>query len=129
MPISPFLFSPARGYRKLEVWRLGMEAVEAIYLVTIPFPRHEVYGLAGQLRRAAVSIPSNIAEGNERRTRSDQLRFLVHARGSLGEIETQLEIAYRLRYASIPQLEPTLDLLDRLGRKLHRFSDNVESRI
>ncbi len=119
------LFRWPRGYRTLEVWRLGMEAVELIYSVTRSFPRDERYGLTAQLRSAATSIPSNIAEGNERRTAADQLRFVAHARGSLVELETQLEISFRLGYVGLTELRPTLELLDRLGRKLNRFQASL----
>ena len=119
------LFGQSRGYRALEVWRLGMDAVESVYAVTRRFPRDERYSLTNQLRRAAISIPSNIAEGNERRTSPDQLRFVGHARGSLAELETQLEIGYRLGYADFAELTPTVELLDHLGRKLTRFHQSV----
>lgn len=122
------LFAADRGYRKLEVWRLAMDGVERVYSVTRHFPREERYALTDQLRRAAVSIPSNLAEGNERRTDADQLRFVINARGSLAEVETQLEIAYRLGYVSEPQLASPVELLDHLGRKLHRFYDSVAIR-
>lgn len=125
MTTSDRLFGATRGYRALEVWRLGMDAVESVYTVTRAFPRDERYGLTAQLRSAAVSVPSNIAEGNERRTHADQLRFVVHARGSLAELETQLEIGFRLGYAGTAELTPTVDLLDRLGRKLNRFHESV----
>lgn len=119
------LFPPTRGDRKLEVWQLGMEAVQSIYTVSRRFPREERYGLTAQLRSAAVSIPSNIAEGNERRTEPDHLRFVVHARASLAELETQLEIAFRLAYASESELAPTVALLDLIGRKLNRFEASI----
>jgi|SRR6185437_9003585 len=123
------LFSATRGYRKLEVWQLGMDAVQSIYMVTRRFPREERYGLTAQLRSAAVSIPSNIAEGNERRTEPDHLRFVIHARASLAEAETQLEIAFRLAYADESDLAPTMALLDHLGRKLNRFEGSLVKRM
>ena len=87
------------GYKDLIAWQKAMDLVEAIYRVTEPFPSEEKFGLTSQLRRAAVSIPSNIAEGYSRRSRSDYVRFLDIARGSANEIETQLLIAVRLRVA------------------------------
>src|SRR5947207_1131274 len=86
------------GYRDLLAWQLGMELVRDIYAVTKGFPAHELFGLSSQLRRAAVSVPSNIAEGYRRRTHRDFNLFLRHSRGSLAEIETQLEIGHDLRY-------------------------------
>ena len=125
---NPFDLSN-HGYRRLVVWQLAMDAVVSIYSLSRQFPREERYGLTAQLRDAANSIPSNIAEGNERSTPADQLRFVYNARGSLSEVETQLEIAYRLGYAAVPELTPVIQLLDQLGRKLNRFQASVASKI
>ena len=93
-----------------------MALVEDVYRITGEFPDSERFGLTMQLRRAAVSVPSNIAEGAARRSRAEYLRFLSIARGSLAEIDTQLEIARRLCFSS---LNPTLnDLLDRTFARL-----------
>jgi four helix bundle protein len=91
------------SYRDIKVWQKGIDLVVDIYSCTRRFPRDEVYGLAGQLRRAAVSVPSNIAEGKGRRTDKEFLLFLHHARGSVFEVETQLTIAGLLGY--IPETE------------------------
>jgi len=88
----------SHAYRDLIVWQKAVELVIEIYQTTKRFPRDEVYGLAAQLRRAAVSIPSNVAEGQGRLTEGEFRQFLGHARGSLLELETQLEIARRLKY-------------------------------
>ena len=85
-----------RPHERLEVWRDAMELVEAIYRFSSSFPADERFGLASQIRRAAVSIPSNIAEGAARRSRPEYLRFLSIARGSLSEVDTQLQVAGRL---------------------------------
>src|SRR5947207_3228875 len=85
-------------YRDLEVWQQAMELVTLIYQHTARFPGEEKYGLTNQLRRAAVSVPSNIAEGQGRRTTKDFLTFLFIARGSILEVQTQVEIARRLLY-------------------------------
>ena len=82
------------SYRDIKVWQKAIELVVDIYFCTRSFPREEVYGLAGQLRRAAVSVPSNIAEGKGRRTDKEFLLFLHHARGSVFELETPAH--YRL---------------------------------
>ena len=87
-----------KDYRDLIVWQKAMDLVEAIYRTTATFPREEIYGLTSQLRRAAVSIPSNIAEGNGRNTTRDYVHFLGMAYGSVKEVETQVLIAERLRY-------------------------------
>lgn len=86
------------SYRELIVWQKAIELVADIYAITRRFPREETYGLAAQMRRCAVSIPSNIAEGQGRTTRGEFMLFLGHARGSLFELETQLTIAAKLEY-------------------------------
>ena len=85
-------------YQELLAWQRAMDLVESVYESTRDFPRDEVYGLTSQIRRAAVSIPSNIAEGKGRFSKADLLHFLVQARGSLYELQTQLLIAQRLKY-------------------------------
>lgn len=87
-----------RKYRDLEVWQRAMDLVTVVYKQTEGFPKHELYGLTNQLRRAAVSVPSNVAEGQGRRTTNEFLHHLSIARGSLCEVETQIEIAQRLGY-------------------------------
>lgn len=86
-----------RPHKKLEVWKEAMNLVTLIYDVTKLFPKEEEFGLKSQLRRAAVSVPSNIAEGLTRLTKPDQTHFLNIANGSLSEIDTQLEIVLRLK--------------------------------
>lgn len=85
-------------YKDLEVWKLSLQFVAEIYKLTQTFPKHEIYGLSSQLQRASVSIPSNIAEGSGRKSTKDFIHFLFIAKGSLLEIETQLEIAKILNY-------------------------------
>jgi len=87
-----------RNYRDLQIWQKGIELVDVVYSLTSQFPPHELYGLGGQLRRAAISVPSNIAEGWTRQSTKDYIRFLCIAKGSLAEIETQLAIASNLHY-------------------------------
>lgn len=89
-----------RSYEDLLVWRRSVEFSVQIYSATNVFPKHELYGLIAQLRRAAVSIPSNIAEGQARHTKSEFKHFLATSRGSLIEVETQLLIASKLGYIS-----------------------------
>jgi four helix bundle protein len=105
-----------RPHEKLEVWRDAMDFVEAVYRFSTSFPADERYGLTAQLRRAAVSIPSNIAEGAARRSRREYLKFLSIARASPAEADTQIKIAVRLGLAKEP---PELrDLIDRIFAKL-----------
>ena len=86
------------NYQDLHVWQQSMELAEQIYMVTENFPKREWYGLTQQVRRAVISVASNIAEGKGRRSDRDFLRFLFTARGSLFEVETQIALAERLRY-------------------------------
>ncbi len=90
-------------HRDLEVWQKRMEVVKTIYRASQSFPKHELYGLTQQLRRAAVSVPSNLAEGAARASRNEFVYFLRVARGSLSEAETQIEIAKRLGYLTNPK--------------------------
>jgi four helix bundle protein len=99
-----------QSYKDLIVWQKEIDMFEMIYQVTRNFPKEELYGLTNQLRRAAVSIPSNIAEGHARASTAEFVRFLSIARGSLAEVETHLLIARRLAYLSNDQLAPILSL-------------------
>ena len=91
-----------RSHHQLKVWQEAITLVTDIYQLTAGFPREEIYGLTGQMRRAAVSIPSNIAEGAARSSPKEFARFLMVARGSLSELETQLILAEQLGYAQVP---------------------------
>ena len=96
-----------------------MDLVEDVYLSSREFPREELYGLTSQIRRAAVSVPSNIAEGQGRRTTSDFLRHLSIAYGSLREVETQILIARRLKYIAQSKLEEVMNRAAEVGRLLN----------
>ena len=87
-----------RDFRKLEIWKLGIEIADNIYSITDKFPKSEIYGLTSQLNRAGVSIPSNIAEGASRTSEKDFKRFLEISLGSCYEVETQLIIAKKRKY-------------------------------
>lgn len=105
-----------RRHHKLEVWQDGMLLVERIYQLTASFPNDERFGLTSQIRRAAISVPSNIAEGAARRSRAEYVQFLSIARGSLSELETQALIARRLGYST--QDQDLDELISRLFAKL-----------
>lgn len=94
-----------RTYRDLLVWQKSMDLVTFAYKITRDFPKEELYGLTSQLRRCAVSIPSNIAEGYARQSTPDYLRFLKISNGSLFEFQTQIEIAFNLEYIDRQQYE------------------------
>ena len=85
-------------FHDLRIWQEAMTLTEEIYRASAHFPKHELYGLSSQMRRAAVSVPSNIAEGKGHHSDPEFVRFLFHARGSLLELETQILIARRLQY-------------------------------
>jgi four helix bundle protein len=106
----------ATNYRDLIAWQKAMDLVELVYVLTRAFPREEMYGLTGQLRRAAVSIPSNIAEGQGRTSSREFLNFLSIAHGSLREVETQLLIAQRINYLQPDQADQALNLAAEVGR-------------
>src|SRR5262245_21797161 len=101
---------PIQSYRDLEAWKIGMQLAVAVYEVTKVLPREELYGLSAQLRRAVVSIPSNISEGHQQGTKSYS-HFVTLALGSLAETETQLELAMRLRYLTPTGVEPVILLV------------------
>jgi four helix bundle protein len=115
------------SYKDLIAWRKAMELVTEIYRATRLFPRDELYGLTNQLRRAAVSVPSNIAEGQARFSRKEFHHFLSHARGSLVEIETQLTIAQNLGYLSPQSTRPLLDQAAELGKVLNGLIASTKS--
>lgn len=92
---------PLHSHRELVVWQKAMDLVVRVYHLTEQFPRSEQYGLVSQMRRAAVSIPSNIAEGRSRGTRADFVQFLRIAHGSAAELTTQLELAQRISFVSM----------------------------
>ncbi len=87
-----------RAHEDLDAWKLGMDVVDAVYEMTARFPKAELFTLTSQMRRAAISIPTNIAEGAAKESAKDTLRFLIIARGSLSELETELKIAERQHY-------------------------------
>jgi four helix bundle protein len=106
------------SYKDLIAWQKGMELVAMIYDATQTFPSHEQFGLTSQLRRAAVSVPSNIAEGKAHYSNRDFVRFLRHARGSLAEIETQVLISQQRTYLNAETTTRLTQKIDELGRIL-----------
>ena len=112
-------------FRNLHAWRRAVDLAKAVYHATQRLPASERFGLALQMRRAAVSIPSNIAEGNARQTRADYLRFLGIARGSLAELETQITIATELNLLSATA--PLMELLVETDRLLQGLIRSLQS--
>jgi len=110
-----------RGFRDLEVWQRGKGIALAIYQATARFPQGELYGMVAQMRRAAVSIPSNVAEGFNRFHNRDYRRFLFVALGSCGELETQVEISCDLGYLDTVSRTHLLEELDHESRMLRNL--------
>jgi len=118
-----------RSHRALIVWQRAMELVQETYRLTCAYPKAERYGLVGQLRESAVSIPANIAEGNARRTTRDYLRFLAMANGSLRELETYFEVSEIVGYASATELVKPRALADEVARMLTRLTQSLQRKL
>jgi four helix bundle protein len=116
-------------FRELHVWQRGMDIVEAVYRVSATFPKSELYGLTGQIRRAAVSVPSNIAEGHTRASTKEYLNHVSMAQASLPEVETQMEIASRLGYVASTELSAVLEQAAVLGKQLYALRNALAKRI
>jgi four helix bundle protein len=114
-----------QGFRELIVWQKTMQLTTAVYRLTQQFPREEQYGLTSQIRRAAVSIPSNIAEGQGRLNPAEFRQFLGVARGSNFEVQTQLEIAHTLTFGDPKQIADALDISQEVGRMLHGLVESL----
>ena len=114
-------------HRQLVVWQKGVALALETYRISRRFPREEIYGLASQIRRAAVSVPSNVAEGNGRRHRAEYAHHVSIARGSLREVETLAEIAYGLEYIREEELAVFRELVDHVGRMLTRLLKGLET--
>lgn len=112
---------PLKSYRELEVWKVAVDLVEAVYVVCRRWPESERFGLVSQAQRAAVSIPANIAEGYGRSHRGEYLRHLSIARGSLAELDTHLIIAHRLGYMTREQGKGPWQLSQAVGRMLTKL--------
>ena len=108
-----------KSYQELLVWQKAMDLVEETYRVVRLLPREELYALSDQMRRAAVSIPSNIAEGQQRNSTKEFVQFLSIAKGSNAELETQFIICVRLKYLEQSQTEAAMNLCQELGRMLN----------
>ncbi|MEN6407522.1 MAG: four helix bundle protein [Thermoguttaceae bacterium] len=117
-----------KDYRELIVWQKSMDLVTAVYQATDGFPKTEIYGLTSQIRRAAISIPSNIAEGQARNTTRDFLQFLAIAYGSLKELETQILIAQRLKYLENPISTKLVESTTEIARLLSGLANSLKSR-
>ncbi len=121
--------TPIRSYRDLDVWKQGMQITLQVYKLTRTFPDDEKYGLVSQLRRAAVSVPSNIAEGHARDSTKEYLHHVSFATGSLAEVETQTLIAEHLGYLPSEHAKSLLSDLARLGKQLRALSTSLKRKL
>ncbi len=110
---------PTRGYRDLLVWQKGMTLTKRVYELTSSFPNDERFGLVSQMRRAAVSIPSNISEGQARKSTGEFVQFISNAEGSLAELDTQLQLSIDLGLCEAAQSNDSLELIHELKRMLN----------
>lgn len=102
------------NHKNLLVWKLSIELIKNIYRLTETFPKSEIYGITNQMRRASVSVASNIAEGASRRSMPERKRFYEISRSSIVEIDTQLQIALELNIVQLPQIKPIEDCMNKL---------------
>jgi four helix bundle protein len=117
------------SYRDLQVWQKSMDLVVDCYQLTKSFPKTEVYGLNSQLQRAAVSIPANIAEGRQRQHSKEFIQHLSIACGSLAELETHIQIAWRLNYIDKTQLDETINRTVEIGKMLTGLRKSIEKKL
>ncbi len=115
-----------RPHRKLDVWKKSMEFVRHIYQTTAPFPKAEIYGLTSQMRRAAVSIPSNLAEGAARKGSKEFKMFLNIAQGSISELDTQIELASMLKYIDKNLYDKLIENLNTISKMLFGLSRTLK---
>lgn len=118
----------AKNYRELIVWQEGIGLAKAVYKLTEKFPRQETYALADQIRRAVVSVPSNIAEGQARKAPADFRRFLHIALGSLAEVDTQLVLAQEFGYLSREDIEVLDEQIQGLRKKIYALINSLPTR-
>ena len=121
--------SEIRSYQDLRVWQEGMEIASACYQVTRTFPKEEMYGMISQIRRAAVSIPANIAEGYGREYRGEYIQFLRIAQGSLKELETHLLLAVRVGLTTDEAVNAIMTLCESLGRMLRSLIRSLQDKV
>src|SRR5688572_4658324 len=117
------------SYQNLKVWQAGMQLAKDCYLLTRRFPREEMFGLTSQIRRAAASIPANIAEGNGRETTQAYIQFLRISQGSLKELETHLILSHEVEVCRQQQTQPLLKQTDSLGRMLRALIRSLQRKV
>ncbi|MDI1320753.1 MAG: four helix bundle protein [bacterium] len=115
-----------QSYRDLVVWQKGIELAKMLYSLTTSFPSEEKFGLISQMRRAAVSVPSNIAEGQARHTTGEFIQFISHAEGSAAELDTQLCLSVELGLVRSEQAAPGFTLIDEIRRMLNSLRRRLD---
>jgi four helix bundle protein len=115
-----------RSYRDLDVWQVAMNLTDRVYALTERFPQHELYGLTGQMRRSASSIPSNIAEGSRQGTNKGKAYYYRAANASEAELETHLELSRRRKYAAEADIRNAEELVTRVSKMLFRLINSLE---
>jgi len=120
--------SGALGYRGLDIWYIAMDITVEVYKLVKKLPKEELFSLSNQMRRSAVSIPSNIAEGQDRNSDRDFARFLAIARGSKAELETQLLLCVKVGYLTDSDISPTMNKLSELARKMSSFITKLQNK-
>jgi len=114
------------NYKKLEAWKKAMEMVKAVYMLTKTFPKEKIYALTSQIKRAAISVPANIAEGSGRNYKKDTIQFLHISRGSLYELETLLNIAVMVEIISEMEFGPFVAMIDESVKVLNGLINYYE---
>ena len=117
-----------RSYKDLIVWQKSVELVKLVYALTRSFPTDEKFGLVSQMRRAAVSVPSNIAEGHARNTSGEYVQFISHAEGSLAELETQLIVSMELGFCAAVDAKPIQVVIEEVQKMTNALRKSVGSR-
>jgi four helix bundle protein len=120
--------SSTRSYRDLAVWQKGIQLAKVVYGLTRGFPVEEKFGIVAQMRRAAVSVPSNIAEGQARHTTGEFIQFISHAEGSIAELDTQLILSIELKFCSSTAAEPSFALVTEIRRMLNALRRKLATR-
>jgi four helix bundle protein len=117
-----------KSYKDLIVWQKSLTLVKLVYELTRSFPSDERFGLISQMRRAAVSVPSNLAEGHARNTSGEFIQFISHAEGSLAELETQTILAIELNFCSIAEAQPIQNLIEEVQKMANALRRSLSSR-
>jgi len=116
-----------KSYKDLELWQVSMNFVSEVYTLTKSFPKEELYGLTSQIRRCAISIPSNIVEGSSRKGTKEFIQFLWIANGSLSEFETQIEIVQKLGY--LDSIELVIEKVKHIRKMIHGLIHSLENKL